>query len=96
MGIREGLGMEKTESTGKNTLCLGRQNIFIKNTLSCKWVHQYYLPRFHLYIPLIQNRLVDTVGDGESRMNKERSTDTYTFPYVKQIASGNLLYDAGS
>ena len=29
-------------------------------------------------------------------MNKESSIETYTSPCVKQIASGNLLYDAGS
>ena len=28
-------------------------------------------------------------------MNEERSTETYT-SYVEQIASGDLLYDAGS
>ena len=41
----------------------------------------------------IENRLVDTVGDGEGGMNWESSTETYTLLYVKQIASGNLLYD---
>ena len=27
--------------------------------------------------------------------NGETSMETYTLPYVKYIASGNLLYDAG-
>ena len=31
--------------------------------------------------------------DGE---DGERSMETYTLPYVKQVASGNLLHDAGS
>ena len=44
----------------------------------------------------IENRLVDTVGEGEGWTNWERSMETYILPYVKQIASGNLLYDAGS
>ena len=38
-----------------------------------------------------QNRLVDTVGEGEAGMNGESCMETYTLPYVKQIASGNLL-----
>ena len=37
-----------------------------------------------------------TVGEGESGMNGESSMETYTLPYVKQIANGNLLYDVGS
>ena len=44
----------------------------------------------------IENRLVDTVGEGEGWTNWERSMETYILPYVKQIASGNLLYDTGS
>ena len=30
-----------------------------------------------------ENRLVDTAGDGESGMNSESITETYTLPYVK-------------
>ena len=44
----------------------------------------------------IQNRLVDTVGEGEGGMNWENNMQTYTLPYVKQIASGNVLCDTGS
>ena len=44
----------------------------------------------------IENRLVDTVAEGEGWMNWEHSIETYTLPYVKQIASGNLLYATGS
>ena len=35
---------------------------------------------------------------GRKRRDKcgERSTGTYTLPYVKQIASRNLLYDPGN
>ena len=29
-------------------------------------------------------------------MNWDSGIETYTLPYVKQIASGNLLYDTGS
>ena len=48
--------------------------------------------------PDTENRLVDTVGEGEGVPNKEISTETYTLPYVKQIAGagGTLLYDEGS
>ena len=43
-----------------------------------------------------ENRLVDTgVGEGEDEMNGESSMETYTLPYVKQIASGNLLHNRG-
>ena len=44
----------------------------------------------------MENRLVHTVWEGEGRINLERSVETYTLPYVKQTASENLLYDAGS
>ena len=37
-----------------------------------------------------------TVWEGEGRINLERSVETCTLPYVKQIASENLLYDAES
>ena len=39
---------------------------------------------------------VDTVGEGEGGTNSENSMQTYTLPYVKQIASGNVLCDTGS
>ena len=42
------------------------------------------------------NRVVDTMGDGQHGMKGESNFETYKLPYVKQIASGNLLYDAGS
>ena len=32
--------------------------------------------------------------EGEGGTNGESSTETYTLPYVKQIANGNLLYDS--
>ena len=45
-----------------------------------------------------QNRLRDTGGGGRKRQDKcrESSMETYTLPYVKQIASRNLLYDPGN
>ena len=42
------------------------------------------------------NRLVDTVGEDEGGTNGESGIETYTLPFVKQTASGNFLYDAGS
>ena len=44
----------------------------------------------------IEHRLVDPVGGEEGGMNGESGTETYTLPYVKQPASGNLLCDSGS
>ena len=40
--------------------------------------------------------LVDTEAEGEGGSNGERSMETYTLPYVKQIASRSLMCDAGS
>ena len=39
---------------------------------------------------------VDTAEEGEGGMNWERNTETYTQSYVKQTASGKLLYKTGS
>ena len=35
---------------------------------------------------------MDTAGEGEDGMNWENSMDKYPLPYVKEIASGKLLY----
>ena len=43
-----------------------------------------------------ENRLVETVGEGEIPMNSESITETHTLPYVKEIASGKLPYHTGS
>ena len=43
-----------------------------------------------------ENRLADTAGEGEGGTNGEGSSETDMLPYVKQRASGNLLYVAGS
>ena len=42
----------------------------------------------------INNRLLDSVG-GEGGMIWENSIESDMLPYVKQIASGNLLYEVG-
>ena len=34
--------------------------------------------------------------EGESGMNGDSCMEAYTVPSVKQIASGNLLYDSGN
>ena len=44
----------------------------------------------------IENRLMDTVGDGEGGGHWERSMETVTLPNVKQMANGDLLYNTGS
>ena len=38
----------------------------------------------------IENRLVDTTGEGEGRINWEGSIEMYASLYVKKIASGKL------
>ena len=43
-----------------------------------------------------RDRLVDIVGEGEGGTNGESSMKTYILLYVKQIASGNFLYDSGN
>ena len=40
----------------------------------------------------VENRYVDTGGKGEGGRNCEVRFDIYTLPYIKQIASGKLLY----
>ena len=44
----------------------------------------------------IENRLVDTVGEGEGGMGGESSSETYTLPFVKQRASGKFPYNKGA
>ena len=43
----------------------------------------------------VKNRLLDSVGEGEGRMICENNPETYSLSYVKQIASGSLMCDAG-
>ena len=44
----------------------------------------------------LKNRLRDTGQEGEGGMTWGNSTETYTLPYVKQIDSEDLMYDAGN
>ena len=48
----------------------------------------------HRYV-YIENRFLDTAGEGEGGMNWEGSIETYTLLYVKQTANGELLYYTG-
>ena len=43
----------------------------------------------------IQNRLIDTVGEGEGGTNWESSTEIYTLPCVEQMANGESPYSTG-
>ena len=43
----------------------------------------------------VKNRLLDSVGEGENVMIWENNTETYTLPYIKQMVSVSLMYDAG-
>ena len=42
-----------------------------------------------------REQTVDTAWVGEGGTHGETSMETYTLPYVKYIASGNLLYVTG-
>ena len=44
----------------------------------------------------VENKLGDTVGEGEGEPNCEGSIDMHTPPRVKQAASGKLLHNSGS
>ena len=43
----------------------------------------------------VKNSLLDSVGEGEGGMIGEGSIETCIFPYVKQMTSANLMYEAG-
>ena len=43
-----------------------------------------------------ENKLVNTVGEGEGGTKWESSIGIYTLSRVKQTASGNLLHSTGS
>ena len=44
----------------------------------------------------IQNGFLDTARDGKGGTNWEIRIDTYTLPFVKQIAGGKLLCSTGN
>ena len=44
----------------------------------------------------IKSRVLDTVQERECEMNGESITETYMLPYMKQMASGDLLCDTGN
>ena len=39
---------------------------------------------------------MDIAGAGDGEMSGKSSIEIYTLPYIKQIASGNLLFDTES
>ena len=43
----------------------------------------------------VQNRLLDSVGEGRGRMFWENSIETYILSYVKQIAGPGSMHEAG-
>ena len=43
----------------------------------------------------VQNRLFDSVGEGEGRMIWENGIETCVLSYVKWIASPGLMHDTG-
>jgi len=43
----------------------------------------------------VKNRCLDCVGEGESGMIWENSTETCLLPYVKQIASPGSMHETG-
>ena len=44
----------------------------------------------------VENRLEDTVGEGEGGTNGQSSAEIHTLPCVKHITSRKLLYSPGS
>ena len=44
----------------------------------------------------LKNKFLDKVGKGEGGMIWEKSMETYTLLYIKQLASGSLMYDTGN
>ena len=44
----------------------------------------------------MENRLVDTVGEGEGGVSWESSIDINKLPCVKELASKKLSYNTGS
>ena len=43
----------------------------------------------------VNNRILDSVGEGEGGMIWENSTETSTLPYVKQMTSTSSMNEAG-
>ena len=43
----------------------------------------------------VQNRLLDSVGEGEGGVIWENSIETYILPYVKQISNLGSMHEAG-
>ena len=43
----------------------------------------------------VQNRILDSVGEGEGGMIWENSTETCILSYVKQITSPGLMHETG-
>ena len=43
----------------------------------------------------INNRLLDSVGEGKGGMIWEKSIETYTLPYAKQMTSAKSMHEAG-
>ena len=44
----------------------------------------------------VQNRLLDSVGEGEGGMFRENSIETYTLSRVKQITSPGWMYETSA
>ena len=43
----------------------------------------------------VNNRILDSVGEGEGGMISQNSTETCILPYVKQITSASLMHETG-
>ena len=43
----------------------------------------------------VQNSLLDSVGEGETGMIGENSTETCTLSYVKQVGSSGSMHETG-
>ena len=67
-----------------------RENKYIHNLEKCYW--WTYLQGRNTDAD-IENRFVNTVAEGKDGTNEESTTEKYTLPCVKQIASGKSLCD---
>ena len=72
--------------------------------VSCLNTHIWNLEKWYWWTYLqgssgdadIENTLVDPVWEGEGGTNWKSDIETCTLPYLKQLASGSLLCDAGN
>ena len=94
----------RTDQGDERRVCHTEGRTSGENQTLCSNAYMWNLERWHRWSQWqgmnrdtdVENILVDTAGKGEGGMNLEGSTDIYTRPWVKQTASGELLYNSGT